>query len=154
VETVMGDARLSLEREAAQGYDLLVLDAFSSDSVPAHLLTTQAFDIYRRHLAPGGLIAVNITNQYYDLRRPVAAQARRLGLSWAVIPYHPTSAGPRLDELRSTWMLLAADADLLSRPQIARSAQGVGTPGRDGRDADLDRALWTDDYSDLLAALK
>ena len=67
VDIAMGDARLSLEREPSQQFDVLALDAFSGDAIPAHLLTREAFDIYRRHLAPRGVIAAHITNSYLYL---------------------------------------------------------------------------------------
>jgi spermidine synthase len=63
----LGDGRLTLEREPGQQFDLLVMDAFSGDSAPVHLITREAFEIYFRHLKPRGLLAVNITNTYLDL---------------------------------------------------------------------------------------
>src|SRR5690606_260580 len=77
VEIVMGDGRLSMENEAPQGFDFLIMDAFSSDAVPVHLLTKEAFEIYQRHLKPDGVILVNISNRYLDLR-PVVENAARL----------------------------------------------------------------------------
>src|SRR5213078_3014628 len=74
VETVLGDGRLSLEREPSQQFDVLVMDAFSGDSVPVHLITREAFEIYFRHLKPGGILAVNITNRYLNLE-PVMERA-------------------------------------------------------------------------------
>lgn len=80
VEVVIGDARMELEKEPAQAFDLLAVDAFSSDSVPAHLLTTQAADVYRRHLKPGGRLLFHITNQYLDLEPVVRGLAQHLGM--------------------------------------------------------------------------
>ncbi len=76
IETPLGDARLNLEREAPQGFDLLAIDAFSSDSIPVHLLTYEALTVYRRHMKPGGVIAFHVTNRYLDLV-PVVGAARR-----------------------------------------------------------------------------
>jgi hypothetical protein len=79
LEVVLGDARLSLEREPAQQFDVLVVDAFSGDSIPVHLLTHEAFGIYFHHLKPDGILAVHVSNSYLDLAAPVAALARQLG---------------------------------------------------------------------------
>ena len=79
-EVVLGDARLSLEREESpQNFDLLVLDAFSGDAVPAHLLTAEAFEIYQRHLQPDGIMAVHISNRYLDLSPVLAGLAEQFG---------------------------------------------------------------------------
>ena len=78
-ELAMGDARLSLEHEAPQHFDALLLDAFSGDSVPVHLLTREAFEIYQRHLQPNGVIAVHITNKYLNLAPVVERLAREFG---------------------------------------------------------------------------
>jgi spermidine synthase len=74
VTVVIGDARTSLERESANSFDILFLDAFSSDSIPVHLLTREAFDIYARHLSPDAVIAVNIStwNRYFAALRPTS----------------------------------------------------------------------------------
>ena len=71
VQIVEGDARLSLEQEPPRGYDLLVADAFSSDSIPVHLLTRQAFALYFRHLGPDGVLAVHVSNRHLDVERVV-----------------------------------------------------------------------------------
>jgi spermidine synthase len=78
-EVVLGDARLSLERETSQQFDVLVVDAFSGDSIPVHLLTREAFEVYFLHLKPDGILAVHVSNSYLDLAPPVAALARQLG---------------------------------------------------------------------------
>ena len=73
IQTPLGDARLNLEREAPQGFDLLAIDAFSSDSIPVHLLTYEALAVYRKHMKPGGIIAFHLTNRFLDLN-PVVKQ--------------------------------------------------------------------------------
>jgi len=73
----MGDGRLTLEGEAPQQFDILVMDAFSGDSVPVHLITLEAFKTYFRHLKPGGILAVNISNKYLNLAPVMAAAASR-----------------------------------------------------------------------------
>ena len=84
---IVGDARLTLERAPAAAADILVVDAFSSDSVPMHLLTREAFATYRRHLAPGGLLLVHISNRYLDME-PVIAAAARDGWSARIAALH------------------------------------------------------------------
>ena len=92
VEVVLGDARLSLEREPPQHFDLLVLDAFSSDAIPVHLLTKEAFELYERHLKTNGVIAVHISNHYLDLEPVVVNLARHFGYSWPSIEYEETES--------------------------------------------------------------
>ena len=82
----LGDGRLVLEREAPQAFDVLVVDAFSSDAIPAHLLTREAFGVYLRHLAEGGVLAVHVTNRYLDLKPVVRGAAARLGLQAEHVP--------------------------------------------------------------------
>jgi spermidine synthase len=79
IDVVLGDARLSLEREPDQRFDVLVVDAFSGDSIPVHLLTREAFEVYFRHLKPDGTLAVHVSNSYLGLAPPVAALAHALG---------------------------------------------------------------------------
>ena len=90
VEVAPGDARLSLEREPSQQFDLLALDAFSSDAIPVHLLTREAFELYGRHLKPNGVLAVHISNHYLDLEPVVANLARRFNYKAALINYDET----------------------------------------------------------------
>ena len=68
IERVLGDARLALEREAPQAFDVLAVDAFSGDSVPIHLITAEAMDVYWRHMEPGGVVVFNVTNRYIGAR--------------------------------------------------------------------------------------
>src|ERR1017187_6905157 len=77
VEIVMGDGRLNLESEPSRQFDILVMDAFSGDSVPVHLITREAFQTYFRHLKPNGILAVNTTNSYLDLE-PVMERCRMM----------------------------------------------------------------------------
>ncbi|MGC8874701.1 MAG: spermidine synthase [Chloroflexia bacterium] len=147
VEIVQGDARVSLERELREGqpqqYDILVLDVFSGDSIPVHLLTREAFEVYLQHLRPHGVLALHITNRYLDLRPVVWSLADHFGLKAALIE----SAGDGERAYRATWMLLTDDAAFLEQPAIASRA----TPRPD----DLRRVrLWTDDYSNLFRILK
>jgi hypothetical protein len=140
IQIVSGDGRLSLEREAddgnLQGIDLLVLDAFSGDSVPVHLLTREAFASYLRRLRkPAAILAIHITNTYLDLRPVVIAAAEHYGLHHAWI--HAT--GDERISSDSEWMLL-------SYGELPKSSGDLSAlrPVR----------LWTDDYSNLLQILR
>ena len=145
VEIVQGDARLSLEREPPQGFDLLTLDAFSSDSIPVHLLTREAFALYERHMKTNGIIAVHISNHYLDLEPVVTGQARLFNYKLAVIDY---------DELEDdwwlyscTWMLLTRDERILNAPAIRWAATPPNTNS-------ISTPLWTDDFVSLFPVLK
>jgi len=149
VEVAMGDARLSLEKELEQGesrrFDILALDAFSSDAIPVHLLTEEAFAVYLRHLRqPDGILAVHITNRYLDLVPVVHGFAETHGLASAMISSDEDEEG----SYSSDWILLASTGEVLSREPIA----GASTPW-DPASARLVRP-WTDDYSNLISLLK
>jgi len=105
VEIILGDARLSLEKEKGQQYDLLVVDAFSGDSIPAHLLTTQALELYFRHLRPDGILALHISNAHLDLE-PIV---EKLGIT---LDKHITLISSEEDEAEeiysSAWVLLTS----------------------------------------------
>jgi SAM-dependent methyltransferase len=111
IQLIPGDARLSLERLDPQQYDLLILDAFSSDAIPIHLLTAEAFEAYRRHLAPDGIVAVHVSNQYFDLRPIMAGHAQRLG--WSVLGIADRSSDPELFTSASLWILTSPDSKSL-----------------------------------------
>jgi len=153
-EVVMGDARLSMEREPPQAYDLLALDAFSSDAIPVHLLTEEAFVIYLRHLKPEGVLAVHISNRFLDLEPVVLGLADRLGLEAAVISVSESDAeeydeeGEGVDQglCGSTWVLVTRDKAFLEYEPIRAAA----TPPAETSSA---RIVWTDDYSNLLRIL-
>ncbi len=147
IEIVPGDARLSLEAELAGGgsqqYDLLILDVFSSDSIPVHLLDVEAFELYLRHLQPDGMLVLHITNRHLDLVPVVWTLARHFDLSFALID--DPGGGPAIS--RSIWVLLARDPARLAASPI----QARATP-MDGFSTDI--RLWTDDYSNLFQILK
>jgi len=140
VHVVVGDARLSLAREPGPTYGLIVLDAFSSDAIPAHLLTEEAVRAYRARLVPGGLLAFHVTNRHLDLVPVLAAQAREVGMV-AVVRRDYAARSPGSV---STWVVLArSDADLdrlRTRPGWVPAVAG-GT------------RAWTDDYSSLVQVL-
>jgi hypothetical protein len=147
IEFVTGDARLSLERELSRGgprgYDVLAIDAFSSDSIPVHLITREAIELYARHLAPDGIIAVHISNRFLDLKPVLANIARATGLAAQLV-----SDSPQDDRTASStdWVLLARDPAVLGDPQIAGRAEPLDpVPGF---------SLWTDQFNNLLDVLK
>ncbi len=150
VDVVLGDGRLSLAREverAEPGWDLLVLDAFSGDAIPVHLLTAEAFDLYRRRLAPGGVLAVHISNRHVDLAPVVRTHARRLDLMSLL-----TVSEPDQDRLRytATWILLSENSDFITDPAVLGRAEPWAGDAADPRPGHH----WTDDYSNLLGVLR
>jgi hypothetical protein len=145
VEVALGDARLSLEREPPQQFDLLALDAFSSDAIPVHLLTREAFELYQRHVKTNGVIAVHISNHYLDLEPVVANLAREFQYRMTLIDYNETE-----DEwwlYPSTWALLSHDETMLTLPELSFGARSVATNAPKV-------PLWTDDFASLFQILK
>ncbi|HEY3179803.1 MAG TPA: fused MFS/spermidine synthase [Casimicrobiaceae bacterium] len=142
IETVLGDARLNLEREPPQGFDVLAIDAFSSDAIPVHLITSEAVGVYLKHMKPGGVIAFHVTNRFLDLVPVVKAIADAHGLRATWI--RDEGEGPLAS--RSDWVLLARDGTVLDRPRIAEAATEI-TEHPEWR-------LWTDDFNNLVQVLK
>ena len=145
VDVVLGDARLSMERESPQGFDLLALDAFSSDAIPVHLLTKEAFDIYERHLKPGGIIAVHISNHFLDLEPVVLNLARHFNYQVANISYDEND--DEWWEYSCTWILLTHNKDILNSQSIREATSAVSTNS-------VKIPLWTDDFASLFQILK
>jgi hypothetical protein len=147
IEVVLGDARVSLQREATRGefqkFDVLVLDAFSSDAIPMHLLTREAFSLYEKHLRdPQSVIAVHISNQTLNLRPVLAGIAQEFGFH-ALRVYPLLPAGPFS---QSDWILLSRDASFLSGAELMQ--KGLPFPDK------MKPILWTDDNSDLFHILR
>jgi len=147
VEIVMGDARLSMEAEPPQQYDVLALDAFSSDAIPVHLLTEEAGEIYLRHLKPDGILAVHVSNRYLDLEPVVANLARHFNLKSAVIA---DDSEEEWWSYKSTRMLLTRNAKFLALDPIRKAAEVEGSSTNSIRRV----SLWTDDHASLLEILK
>ncbi|WP_040351526.1 fused MFS/spermidine synthase [Blastopirellula marina] len=144
IEIVLGDGRLSLEAETDERFDLLVLDAFSGDAIPTHLLTREAFDIYRQRLAKDGAIAVHISNIHVDLRPVVEGLAQDCGLQTLYLVAAPDVAQQKTG---AHWVVATNNRALLEN-EVVRAA-ATTAPGQ----LAIDR-LWTDDYSNLLGVLK
>jgi len=142
-----GDARISLEQELVAGtpqkFDILVLDTFSSDSIPVHLVTKEAFDLYLRHLAPDGVIAAHISNRYLDLQPVFWKLAEEYDLEMVRVN---TVAGVEGD-FPSEWLLLTRNKDILEIPEIKMRAQDYA-----GYSTSI--PLWTDNYSNLFQILR
>jgi hypothetical protein len=138
-----GDARTSLTREAPQQFDVLAVDAFSGDAIPLHLLTTEAIALYKKHLAPDGIVAFHVSNQYLNLAPEIAQLAIASKMQSRLIE----SAGDDLTgSYRSTWVLLTNSPTFFNRPQIAAAATETPTTPR--------LRAWTDNYSSLLPILQ
>lgn len=152
VEVVTGDARLSLERESSQQFDVLVLDAFSGDTIPVHLLTVEAFSAYLRHLAPDGVIAAHISSRYVDLVPVVTALAQHFELEAAFLPWPAEICAVDwadtmgLSVTPSQWMLLTYDHQFWERAPIRETAQSLPVSAR--------LPLWTDQSNNLLQVLR
>ena len=142
VEIVHGDARLSMEAEPPENYDVIAVDAFSGDAIPVHLITAEAIKLYQRHLAPGGIIAFHISNHYLSLGPVVQEQADHAGLHAVMVS---TADDDDTGAFSSDWVLVTANEQFLALPEIASASARIDPRAR--------LRLWTDDYSSLLPIL-
>jgi SAM-dependent methyltransferase len=142
IELPLGDARLNLEREPPQNFDVLAIDAFSSDAIPVHLITKEAVEVYLRHMKPDGVIAFHVTNRYLDLVPVVEGIANELDLHTLWI----SDDGNLQLANSSSWVLVAKDPARLSDPKLAEPATNIS--------ARRDWRVWTDDFNNLLQVLK
>lgn len=141
-DIVLGDARLTLAHEAAQSFDYLLIDAFSSDAVPVHLLTREAIGLYLDRLKPGGVIAMHLSNRHLDLVTVAAAAAATLpGVKAFEVRNHPPVPG--LDESPTMVVVLTRSEDAAARLAAWPDAKPAMAPGV---------TPWTDDYSNILTA--
>jgi SAM-dependent methyltransferase len=143
IDIVEGDARTTLADEQPQQFDVLAVDAFSGDAIPLHLLTAQALALYRRHLAPGGILAFHISNQHVDLEPAITLLAQSGGMKAVRIS---SVANADRGEFSANWVLLTDNAAFFSEPEVANAA--VPPAFKTGL------RLWTDDYSSLLPLLR
>ncbi|NQV23830.1 MAG: fused MFS/spermidine synthase [Rhodopirellula sp.] len=140
-EMVLGDARLSLEHEAPQNYDILVLDAFSGDAIPTHLLTREAAELYQRNLSDDGILCIHISNLHFDLRPVVLGLANELELHSVCVRSMPNETdGTNL-----------CDWTLLSRKPIPETILSQAEVMNELGESEL---LWTDEWSNLLSVLR
>lgn len=142
VNIIQGDARLSLAK-SNEKYDLLVLDAFTSDAIPTHLLTQEAFRIYQNRLADDGVMLVHISNRYFDLSQSVASTANSLSFTTVAKKYEPTKESASIGEGPSKWLAVGSDTNLtkfVPKWNPVELKDGI--------------SVWTDNYSNLLQSLR
>ena len=143
IDIVQGDARLSLQRESPKNFDVLAVDAFTGDSIPVHLLTREAFELYFRHLQPNGILAVHVSNRYLNLQPVVAAAAVSLGKE-AVLVQNADDYPKGI--YGSNWVLVGKPGKFIGEAAIEADGN-ILSPAPNHR-------LWTDDFSNLFQALK
>ena len=142
IETVLGDARLTMEREAPQSYDVIAIDAFSSDSIPVHLVTREAMAVYLKHLKPDGVIAFHVTNRFLRLAPVVKAIADEYRLRTALV----VDEAEESDLAKTDWVLVSRNGKLIEQESIASAASEIDTISG--------LKVWTDDYNNLFRILK
>jgi SAM-dependent methyltransferase len=142
IDISLGDARLTMEQQPSQRFDMLVVDAFSGDAIPVHLLTAEAFKIYWKHLKPDGVLAVHVSNRYLKLVPVVKAAADNLGYE-ARLVNNPDDDS--LGVFQSDYVLVSNRAGFFSDPLLDKQAMPIG--------ATAGMRLWTDDYSNIWAAV-
>ena len=148
-DIAVGDARMVLAGEGAQGADILVIDAFSSDSIPMHLLTREALAVYGRRLTREGLLLIHISNRYLDLRPVIAAGAADGGWQARLRHYIPDVKEAKRNYAASIWIALSRDGRQLERlDRLSGAGKWRALPGRPGF------APWTDDHASILPILK
>ena len=148
---VLGDARLKLAEARDGEYRLIVLDAFSGDSIPMHLMTREALALYRRKLAPGGLVAFHITNQHLLLAPVLANLAQDANLvSWIENDSTLTEQQANDGKLGSSWVVMARRKEDLAHLVASADSLAHWTP-LEGR---ANANVWTDDYSNLLTVIR
>jgi SAM-dependent methyltransferase len=145
IEVALGDARLNLEREPPQGFDLLAVDAFSSDAIPVHLITREALGVYLRHMKPDGIVAFHVSNRFLNLVPVVARLAKEHG-AHAVLVSDKGKDGDD-DHTTTDWVLVSRDPKALEAPEI----EEVSPEAPDEQDG---WRTWTDDYSNLVQILR
>ena len=149
-DVVLGDARVSLERQRDRGqseqFDVLIVDAFSSDAIPVHLLTREAFAVYRHHLKTDGILAFHITSRYFDLS-PVVRNLIVPGAGEKMGAFLVQDSGhPQMAADATRWVLLTANSGFLNNPQVQALLTGWSEP--------VPRpVVWTDDYSNVISVI-
>jgi len=145
IEVVLGDGRLKLEREPAQGFDVLAVDAFSSDSIPVHLITREALSTYLRHMKPGGIVAFHLSNRFLSLPPVVGRLAQEHGLQVTLVSDEGKEGDD--DHTKTDWVLIARDPAALDAEEIQATSPEPPEEHAGWR-------TWTDDYSNLVQILK
>ena len=143
VNLVLGDARLNLQKETPQGFDILIVDAFSGDAIPVHLLTEEAVSLYLKHMKPDGILAIHVTNSYLDLAQIVKSAANNLHYHAVLIH---SEGNEKSRAATSDWVLVSADPQFFGKPDVKEALTEIKV--RPGLQA------WRDDYSSLLQVIK
>jgi len=146
-EITIGDARLELAKLPPASFDLLAVDAFSSDAIPLHLMTSEAIGVYINRLPPKGVLLIHISNRYIDLEPVLAAAARKQGLAIAVRNDEPEGQAASLFT-PSTWVALSRDPG-----QIAALGKAAPAMKWDPPTAPASR-VWTDDHASILTHIR
>jgi SAM-dependent methyltransferase len=146
IEIVLGDARLALEREEPQGFDVLAVDAFSSDAIPVHLITKEALGVYLKHVKPDGIVAFHVSNRFLNLIPVVARVAGEQSAQAVLVTDDPPEEDDD-ERSKSDWVLVSRDPAALNKEAIA---DGGAQPAEDRPEW----RTWTDDYSNLIQILK
>ena len=142
VETALGDARLVLEREPPQNFDVLAVDAFSSDAIPVHLITREALAVYLKHIKPDGAVAFHVTNRYLRLAPVVKQLADEVGMEAVLITDDPDDP----DLSRTDWVIVTRNRDFLADADVVKKRVAIEPiPGLN---------IWTDDFNNLFQILK
>ena len=142
-EIVLGDARLSLESEPSQQFDVLAVDAFSGDAIPVHLLTKEAFAVYFRHLKADGILAVHTSNTYLNLAPVVKLLAEDADYATRLIA---SEEDPLMMISSADWVLVTRNQEFLNKPETFTGSQIIAVPQK--------LRLWTDDYNNLFEILR
>lgn len=145
IEMAIGDARLTLEREAPRGFDVLAVDAFSSDAIPVHLITREALGVYLRHMKPDGIIAFHVSNRFLSLVPVVARLAKEHGAHVTLVSDRGKDGDD--DHTTTDWVLVSRDPKALDAPEINAVSPEEAEDRAGWR-------TWTDDYSNLVQILK
>jgi len=145
VSFALGDARLVLEREPANRFDVLVIDAFSSDSIPIHLMTREALGVYLRHLKAEGVIAFHVTNRYLNLAPVVRRIAEEAGYQAVLLEDEPADDARGVLAL-SDWVLVTKNQRLLASRAVRDKAVEI--------EPIVGLRSWTDDFNNLFQVLK
>jgi hypothetical protein len=142
-EIILGDARLSLEGEAPQQFDVLAVDAFSGDAIPVHLLTKEACAVYFRHLKPDGVLAIHTSNTYLNLAPVVKLLAEDADYATRLIASEEDAT-----QLLSSadWVLVTRNQEFLNKPETFQGSQVIAVPPK--------LRVWTDDYNNLFEILR
>ena len=143
IEIVPGDARISMANEPPQNYDVIAIDAFSGDAIPVHLITSEALELYKRHIRPGGIIAFHVSNRFLRLQPVVKQLADHAGMQSILIS---SADDTKIDVFSADWVLVTNSQAFLARSELDDDKEDIVVPPKLRR--------WTDDYNSLLPIVR